>query len=530
MTFENPSAAWWALVAVPVLILYLIRLNVHREAVGTGMFWRQVLPKTNPILRRIASLLSQLVLITLLVAALTRLYLAPDTGSRRIVVYIDNSPSMATETNGETRLAEAVAHARKLVEDLRIGDQMAIFATAPVSHPVCRMTSYRRELLDTLDHLEVAPLVDRDSRPLEVAETTTNVIFIGDQRPPTVSTDSPVEPKFVAVGKSTDNVALTRIAARRRLFDPSVADVMIELRSYADREMKVPIAIKVNGAPLATEEVTLPANQAWRKTFRLADIADGTLTVQLKHVDAKVDDNELSVDLPKLAATRVRLIGEAPSALRDALARVPTAEVDEGGTGDAEIEIYYGNAPAGFAGPALVINPVVASSHWTIGEYQYDIDVAQDNNSPLLVGVALDDAVYERMRAIMPTGDVEVAATGASGTDSTYPLLFAIDGDPRLVVLAADLQQTDLAHRRDLPLLLANCLAWLKPLGAEHYVAETATSDHDLRVANASSPVPSADELLDYPWWHQPCWYFSILLALGLLPFEWWLYQRRIIA
>ena len=146
-------------------------------------------------------------------------------------------------------------------------------------------------------------------------------------------------------------------------------------------------------------------------------------------------------------------------------------------------------------------------------------------------GLSLDEAVYERIRSVTPAGDVQIAASGESGTGDEFSLLFAFDESPRRVVFAADLEQSDVAHRDDLPRLLANSIAWLRP-AVEQRVGTSRVSDHELRKNKDFSPGggDSNSHIFSYPWWYWPCWYLSLALAVAFLPIEWWLYQRRIIA
>jgi hypothetical protein len=43
MSFQNPAAFWWGLLAIPIVLLYLRRPTPRRESVATGSIWQQVL-------------------------------------------------------------------------------------------------------------------------------------------------------------------------------------------------------------------------------------------------------------------------------------------------------------------------------------------------------------------------------------------------------------------------------------------------------------------------------------------------------
>lgn len=75
MTFNNPSAFWWLLLAIPIVILYLRRHPAPRQLTATTAIWQQVLAE-QPIRswwhrwRSSASLAVQLAILGLLVFAL----------------------------------------------------------------------------------------------------------------------------------------------------------------------------------------------------------------------------------------------------------------------------------------------------------------------------------------------------------------------------------------------------------------------------------------------------------------------------
>ena len=531
MTFENPSAAWWALVAVPVLLLYLLRLNVHRETVGTGMFWQRVLPKTNPLLRRVTSLLCQLAIIALIVIGLMQLYLAPDSGSQRFFVVVDNSPSMAAGLDKDSRLSEALDVAHKLIDKMRIGDQMALYVTSPATRPICRMTSYRKQLKNALSTITTAKTAGKPWNDLiqSVADDpNSRVIFISDGcERVSLTQDSSLPIKQILVGLTTDNIALTRLSTRRGLIDPSVGEVMIEVQSFADGATDVPLVVMLDGAELARETIELTPDSVWKKTFRVSGVPSGQITARLDIQDGLRADNELSVELPPLTETFVKIIGDAPGSLLQAIAAIDRVRVADDDVSQANLHIYYNTPPPEeLSVPALIISPKTDGSEWQLAE---NLTIAQNNSSAIVRGVSLEDAVYERIRELSPAEGASMIAYGETDSGKRVPLLYAIEESPRHIVFAADLERTDLVARDDWPKLVANAIDWLRP-GAAQHVATSTTHDHDLRPTVDPRSTSAVEVMLRLPWQRWPAWYLCLALVIVLLPLEWWFYQRRIIA
>ena len=42
MNLSNPEALFWAVLAIPVALLFLLKVRVRRVPVSTGLFWRQI--------------------------------------------------------------------------------------------------------------------------------------------------------------------------------------------------------------------------------------------------------------------------------------------------------------------------------------------------------------------------------------------------------------------------------------------------------------------------------------------------------
>src|SRR5437868_9167982 len=118
MNLANPSALLWAALAIPIVIFYILKIRLRRIPVSTVIFWRQIFDEKKPRslwqrLRHLVSLLVQLLLIALLVAALTEPFLASEAkNARRVILVIDNSASMTATDAEPNRLAKAKEEAQ----------------------------------------------------------------------------------------------------------------------------------------------------------------------------------------------------------------------------------------------------------------------------------------------------------------------------------------------------------------------------------------------------------------------------------
>ena len=113
MSFANPTALLWALLAVPVVVFYVLKIRLKRVPVSTVIFWRQLFDEKRPRslwqrLRHLVSLLVQMALLGLMVAALAEPFFSWEIlSARRVVLVLDNSASMNATDVEPTRLAKA---------------------------------------------------------------------------------------------------------------------------------------------------------------------------------------------------------------------------------------------------------------------------------------------------------------------------------------------------------------------------------------------------------------------------------------
>src|SRR5262245_6150013 len=160
MSLANPTALFWLLLAIPVVVFYILKIRLKRVPVSTVIFWRQIFDEKKPRtlwqrLRHLVSLLCQIALLAILVAALTEPFFAWEANTaRRVILVIDNSASMNAADGDSTRLARAKEQAREVVKGLRHRDEMAVVAAGTQPRVACGLTGHQRTLRDAVDAIE----------------------------------------------------------------------------------------------------------------------------------------------------------------------------------------------------------------------------------------------------------------------------------------------------------------------------------------------------------------------------------------
>lgn len=333
MTFTNPKALILAALAVPVVLLYLRRVRPARRSVATGFLWEQVFgaserrsawwPYRHPV-----SLCVQLAVLAMLVLALAgpRVH-APAT----LVLVIDNSASMSATDASPSRLDRAKELARERVATLGRDDRAAIVTVADAIRLRSALTNRPGLLEPALSGIEPTR---EGSRVWEAVSLARRLLHGRPSRKIVVFSDGCFhgaaelagqdDVELVVVGQRTDNLAITRLEARRSLADPLPCQVLAEVTSYASEPTACRLALEREGKPIDAVPIEFDSAGRWQHVFEMTASEGGRLDARLDRPDVLLEDNRASARVPPCPADDVALV-TAESDLR-----VPAGLVAEG--------------------------------------------------------------------------------------------------------------------------------------------------------------------------------------------------------
>jgi len=165
MILLRPSALVWAMLAVPLVLLYLRQMPSRRRRVATGFLWRQVLgdpPASGPWWkwRRGVSAAVHLVVLALVVLAMAEPLWQPP---RRIALVIDNSAAAGESSEEAAPLEKVRLLALEHVRSLGEHDQMAVLTAGGRAHFACGLTASRETLEEAVrraERVEAVPRLD----------------------------------------------------------------------------------------------------------------------------------------------------------------------------------------------------------------------------------------------------------------------------------------------------------------------------------------------------------------------------------
>jgi len=303
MTFAHPLALLWGLLAVPLVIFYWRKIPLRREVVATNLIWEQVfgeerLRESWQRWRHGVSLAVQLLVLVLLVLALAEPQIPPP---RQVVLILDNSDSMNAADAESTRLQRAKEVARRLVEELRPCDRAAVLSAGDAVGVRCTLTGSQQTLREAIDSIEPTRGTTRVAAAVALARQWLDDEHNGMIR---VITDACFAEaaalaaaegvELIRVGEAAENLAITRLAARRNVNDPQRCQVFVEVSNFSDETAEGSVALEADGRPVASEPVTVAPNARSHRVFAAALGPSGRFDVRLEYDDAHAGDNEAS--------------------------------------------------------------------------------------------------------------------------------------------------------------------------------------------------------------------------------------------
>ncbi len=490
MNLLHPIALAWAGLAIPIVIFYILKIRLRRVPVSTTLFWRQIFEEKQPRsiwekLRHLLSLLIQLALVALVVAALTEPILRWEIrDARRLVVVVDNSASMNARDGGgpeaPDRLALAKKEALALIDGLRFRDEMAILAAGTQATVRSGMTGHQGTLRAAIGAIEPTDGPTRVPQAVELARR-----LLSDGGDPAgakagsgrsaviVLTDGGFEgaaklaeaadARVINVAGKLANVGITRFQVRRSLIDPIGYQILAEVVNSSDAPVETRLEIELDGKAVDVVPLRLEPGKPYRKVFEKTSAEGGHLVARLIRDDALAVDNTAWAILPRREVQPVTLVTAGNLFLEKVFEANPLVKLELAKSPPAiprGITVFHKVVPAKLPpGPVLVIEPTTPCDLWQLGEVQQNpIVTKQDRDSPLMAHVRLDNVLMPEARQLKLTAPkAQLLASSLTGD----PLYAAIDRpEGKVLVLTVNLEKGDLPLQTAFPIMVANALGY----------------------------------------------------------------------
>lgn len=492
MSFAAPAGLLLALLAVPIVLLHVLRPRREPLPVSSTWLWEEL---SRPVtaaspwqrLRPSVLLLLQLLAVALLALAAARPVRATDAPlAPHTVFVIDASGSMAARDGEPERLDEAKDDARRLRSQLPAGGVASIVVADADPHVALSTSADRRAFDDALrsvrtvaaparfdDAFSLAASLETPGLPLGVVLVSDGALDAEARRALRAGT------RFVPVGDRSANRAITRLVV-----EPEGAGLraLVVLRNTGGPAATETVRVDVDGRTEARFSVDLPRGAT---VERAVSVPDGErVEAFLEADDLLLADNRAFALAARRPPVRVLHVGPGNPFLDRLWAALPGVTVERSATARPatgfDLAVYDRVAvPSPLEAPALVIAPPGGLAEVAVtGTVEGPAIALVDGDDPLLRGIDLSGVlVLEAQRIKAPRDQTLVAAEGA-------PLLVRGVRDGRaFLYLAFALDASDLPLQVAFPVLGDRLVTEL---------AGTSVPAGDVRVGQPLSVGPGA--------------------------------------
>lgn len=597
MNLLNPLAFLFALLAVPIILLYLLRLQRREQNVSSTLLWRQVTMdrEANTLwqrLRRNLLLFLQLATLAFFVFALIRPYInLPSVTSGRSILMLDASASMQATDVPPSRFEAARAQAREVINGLGTNDQMTLLLVDGSPRALGTLTSDKTQLLEALD--SARPSLDAANWSAAIALAAATGANSGDTMTIVISDGANADDlslltgrtRFIPIGTSGDNVALSTLSLRRTLRGLAA---FARVTNSGPQDDKALVSLRADGSLLDARSLTVPAGKS--AEFTISNINPNVSSVQAvidesAHNALPVDDAGYAINASN-AARQALLLTRGNIFLEQALSALPGLRVTRAITppiGAQTYDLYVLDGMTMTLPPRANVMFIGAQSVFSTTGVFSDTDFVRTESHPIANEVDWRTVLVQDARRVNAPNWLRPIVEGQGGS-----LLFAgenPDGQLRRVVLIPfELRRSDLPLQIAFPILIANSVEWLAPpqglnvptsvkpgevvpmpegaevtlpngervvagrrgfadtnrAGIYRFNTGQTSGAFAVNFSNASesriAPNPNlqvggatgeaAAANAPAPTSQREFWHVLALLALGLLIFEWWVYQR----
>ncbi len=476
MRFLNPAGFLWLLVAVPIVFLYMLRLQRQNVPVPSLLLWEAVLADRHANrpwqrLRRNWLLFLQLLILFALVIGLARPALpAPLVLHGQLIVLLDVSASMQARSaeGDETRFAVAQRELRRLAAGLDPTDRVALIAVGPTPTLLLQggdATAFRRaiEAATPLDGSANWPAAAALAAGLASGEDV-NTVLVTDAGGNITVPALPGHVRVLTVPPAGTNVGIVAFALRR-----TVEGLTLFVRLFnAGPATERVLTLSIDGVLHERRTVALPAQDA--ASFTFADVPALTWAeARLEGTDSLAVDDRAWIAPAAIGSARVLLVTPGNRFLAQALRALPDLTLSQAAhtylneNTAADYAIIVADGPLTTTLPSTnqwLIAPGPASPCGEPGAVITPTFAVRGRWShPLLQYVDWTDVHVARAHAYDVPADADVLLQTPVG-----PLLWIIERPAqRIACLAFDLHDSDLPLRLAFPILTANIMGWLMP-------------------------------------------------------------------
>jgi hypothetical protein len=482
MSFLAPLFLALSTLAIPIVILYMLKLRRRETEVSSTMLWRMVLRDREANapwqrLRRNLLLLLQLLLLALLVVALARPFIpVPVVASGQVTVLLDASASMNATDVQPSRFEAAQAVARQLANDLTQEGLMTIILVGPQPRVLASATNDKLELRNAINAAqptigsadwETAFALAAGANG-SVANSTT--VLISDGGLPEKLPALTGEVRYVPIGSQPANLGISALSLRPASGGPQL---FASVANYGDVDARTILTINLDGELFNAQQLEVPAGKTSNviiQAYEGTALAEAVLSPPVGATNTDylpTDDKAWAVFNPPQTGRVLFISRDGNIFVEQLLAALPGLQpfrqsVDAPPPTDPfDLYVYDGVISNTLPSKELLLVNPPPNPLFTVG----------DAFTPTITSTIT--LVDDPLLSFVDFSNVHILRAREVQTPAWARTLISVDGKPlvfvgtldrrRIAVFTFDLRDSDLPLQIAYPILMSNLITWLTP-------------------------------------------------------------------
>lgn len=492
MQFLTPLGFALASLAVPIILLYMLKLRRRQVQVSSTFLWQQLLRDQQANapwqkLKRNLLLLLQLLILAALVFALARPALrVPVVATGSVIVLLDASASMnATDvTASQSRFEQARESVTDLINGLSSASSMTLILVGHTPQTLISSESDKSLLKNALNEARVtqesadwhaAFALAAGAARGESGAGKASIVIVSDGGLPESGLPAlPGDVSYVPIGESQNNIALSALALRMAQQGPQL---FAEITNYDSIDRNILLSIYFNDDLIDARQLAVKANASGSFTLDNLPNTSGIYKATISNpennspnsLDSLSLDNTAFAVFQSSSARRVLLVSNGNLFLEQLLASLPGIQPFRAlPAADGTIQIpndpfnlyiFDGIVPPLIPKANLLFVNPASNPFFEVGGTYKEIENVQVQEHRLTRFVDWSNVHVLEAETVQPPEWAEVLIESDAG-----PLVFAGETEgQRIAALTFDLKESDLPLQIAYPILFSNLIDYLAP-------------------------------------------------------------------
>ncbi|MEK7839467.1 MAG: VWA domain-containing protein, partial [candidate division NC10 bacterium] len=366
MSFLSPLSLLLATLAVPLLLLYFLKVKRRQQAVSSLLLWDPALRdrEASAFFQRLQRdplmLLQILALLALTVALARPAVTVMGYGAKKIVVVVDTSASMKAGDVRPSRFVGAQRQALGLVGRLGEGAEVMVIESGIQPKVLVPFTRDRDRVVSAIRGMRARDLPNRlgdgirTARALVGPDARAEIhVFTDGAHPAALAGQGDdVRVRWVGVGQRGRNVAITNLAVRRNYFGAFDSQAFLSVANFSQEPQTFALTLTLDDEPIAEKSLTLEPRVSRALVLPFSHPGGGVVRARIGVADDLDVDNVAHAVIPPPRSIAVLLVSPGNLFLEKVLRTDPrvtletrTPEAYQGGMDGFDVVVVDSASP-----------------------------------------------------------------------------------------------------------------------------------------------------------------------------------------